>query len=44
MNTESLHVTMSSQGMFASHTTTMGKQFINFITSPIENDDEKQQS
>ncbi len=43
MNTESLHGTMSSEGMFASRTTTMGKQFINFITSPIENDDEKQQ-
>ena len=44
MNTESLHVTMTSQGMFASCTTSMGKQFINFITSPIESDDEKEQT
>jgi len=44
MNTESLHVTMTSQGMFASRTTSMGKQFINFITSPIESDDEKEQT
>ncbi len=43
MNIESLHVTMTSQGMFASRTTDMGKQFINFIKSPIESDDENQQ-
>ncbi len=44
MNTESLHVTMTSQGMLASRTTSMGKQFINFITSPIESDGEKEQT
>jgi hypothetical protein len=42
MNTDSLHTTMTSQGMFASRTTAMGKQFIGFITSPIESDDEQQ--
>ncbi|MBA7704693.1 hypothetical protein ES703_113511 [subsurface metagenome] len=36
MNTESLHTTMATSGMFASRTTDMGKQFIKFITSPIE--------
>jgi hypothetical protein len=42
VNTDSLHITSTSQGMFTSRTTTMGKQFIDFITSPIESDDEKQ--
>jgi len=41
-NTDSLHTTMTSQGMFASRSTAMGKQFIDFITSPIESNDEKQ--
>ncbi|OFV67934.1 MAG: hypothetical protein SCAL_000574 [Candidatus Syntrophoarchaeum caldarius] len=40
MNTESLHGIMTPQGMFASRTTPLGKQFINFITSPIESDDD----
>jgi len=41
--TESLHTTMTSQGMFASRTTSMGKQFLKFITSPSEDAEEKQQ-
>lgn len=36
LNTDSLHVTMSSQGMFAKRTTEMGDAFIAFITSPVE--------
>jgi len=35
-STDSLHGTITSQGMFVSHTTNIGKQFIDFITSPIE--------
>lgn len=35
---ESLHVTMTGQGMYASRTTEIGKQFIEFITSPIEDE------
>lgn len=42
MNIESLHITITLQGMLASHTTDMGKQFIDFITSPIESDNEKE--
>ena len=37
-STDSLHVQITSQGMFASRTTNMGKQFIDFITYPLEND------
>jgi hypothetical protein len=36
---ESLHVTMTGQGMYASRTTDMGKQFLQFITSPIEDEE-----
>lgn len=44
MNTETLRVSFAtSEGLFASRTTAMGKQLIDFITTPIENDDEKQQ-
>jgi hypothetical protein len=43
MDTESLHVTVTAQGMFAPHTTGMGKQFIDFITSPIDSDDGKEE-
>jgi hypothetical protein len=39
MNTESLHGMMTEQGMYASRTTKMGKQFLKFITSPIQNND-----
>ena len=34
LNTESLHGTMTEQGMFASRTTAIGKQFLHFITDP----------
>lgn len=34
-NTQSMHVTMSVQGMLASRTTNLGKSFIEFITSPL---------
>jgi len=36
LNTESLETTMTASGLFASRTTEMGKEFINFITSPIK--------
>jgi hypothetical protein len=36
INTESMHVTMTASGLIASRTTAMGKVFIGFITSPIE--------
>lgn len=39
MSTDSLHVTVSEQGMFASRTTAMGQQFISFITSPLHGAD-----
>jgi len=42
ISTESLHTTMTSQGMLASRTTSMGKQFLKFITSPTESAEEKQ--
>ena len=35
MNTESLDVTMSATGLYEPRTTSLGKQFIKFITSPI---------
>ncbi len=41
MNTESLHVTMTASGIFASRTTDMGKRFIKFITSPLKDDNEE---
>lgn len=34
-----LHTTVSEQGMFASYTTAIGKQFISFITSPVQGED-----
>lgn len=40
MSTDSLHTTMTEQGMFASRTTAMGKQFIKFITSPVKDDEQ----
>lgn len=43
MNTESLQITMSSQGMFESRTTSMGKKLISFITYPIDGEDETEQ-
>jgi len=36
LNIESLHTTMTRQGVFASRTSDMGNQFIQFITSPFE--------
>jgi len=36
MNTESLHTTMTPSGVFVSRTTDMGKQFLTFITSPLQ--------
>ena len=38
VNTESLNVTMVSQGIVARRTTEIARQFIRFIQSPIEND------
>jgi hypothetical protein len=35
MTTDSLGVTMSESGIFASRITNMGKEFLQFITSPI---------
>lgn len=35
-NTDSLHSTMTPDGMFASRTTAMGKQFLAFISSPLQ--------
>jgi hypothetical protein len=39
LNTDSLHTTMTDAGMFASRTTTLGRQFLNFITSPLSDED-----
>lgn len=36
MNTDSLHTTMTEAGMFTPRITDIGTQFINFITSPLE--------
>jgi hypothetical protein len=36
MSTDSLHMAMTESGMFASRTTAMGKQFLTFISSPLE--------
>jgi len=36
MSTDSLHIAMTENGMFASRTTVMGKQFLTFISSPLE--------
>jgi hypothetical protein len=38
MRTESIHTTTTATGMFAPLITDLGKQFLKFITSPIEND------
>jgi hypothetical protein len=38
MNTESLHTTMTEQGIFSSRVTGIGKQFIDFITSPLDSE------
>lgn len=38
MRAVSLDTMMSAQGMFASHVTAMGKQFIKFITSPLKDE------
>jgi hypothetical protein len=38
MNTESLYTTMTEQGVFSSRVTGIGKQFIDFITSPLESE------
>jgi hypothetical protein len=43
IGTDSLHSIMSSAGIFAPRTTDMGKRFIDFVTSPIESDDEREQ-
>lgn len=40
MSIESLSVTMTKQGIFASRVTEIGKQFIQFITSPIKDEEE----
>jgi len=36
LSTGSLHTTITGEGMLASRTTDIGKQFITFITSPLE--------
>ena len=36
LNSDSLHTSMSEAGMFASRTTALGKQFLSFIASPLE--------
>ena len=36
LSTDSLHTMMTGEGMLASRTTDIGKQFISFITSPLE--------
>ena len=36
LSTDSLHTTVTGEGMLASRTTDIGKQFIAFVTSPIE--------
>lgn len=41
MKTDSLHTTVTAQGMFTSLTTEMGKQFIKYITFPIEGGDKE---
>jgi len=41
MNIEALHLTMSVNGMFESRTSLMGKDFLKFIESPLEEDDNK---
>lgn len=38
MSTDSLHTSMTENGMFASRTTDMGKKFLQFITSPIRDE------
>ena len=38
MGLEQLQTTMTAQGIYASRTTSAGKEFIQFITSPIEGD------
>ncbi len=35
LNTESLHTSMTEEGMFSKRTTAIGMQFIKFVTSPI---------
>ena len=39
LSTDSLHTTMTEEGMFASRTTTLGQQFLSFISSPLEDED-----
>lgn len=39
LSTDLLHISMSNAGMFASRTTTLGKQFLSFITSPLSDED-----
>ncbi|MFB5165981.1 hypothetical protein V2P11_09220 [Parageobacillus toebii] len=39
INIESLHITMSSDGMYASRTTEFGKEFIEFIQSPLKDNE-----
>ena len=34
-----LHVTMSGQGLLTKRTTTMGDDFLDFITSPLDDED-----
>ena len=36
LSTDSLHTTVTGEGMLASRTTNIGKQFIVFVTSPLE--------
>lgn len=40
MSLDSLHTTMTGHGIYVSRTTEMGKQFIQFITSPIKDEEE----
>lgn len=39
LSTDSLHISMTEAGMFAQRTTTLGQQFLSFITSPLEDGD-----
>lgn len=36
LSTDSLHITVTGEGILASRTTDIGKQFIAFVTSPLE--------
>lgn len=39
LSTDSLHITMTEAGAFAPRTTSLGKEFLSFITSPLSDED-----